>query len=195
MSRIAIDVDGVLADFNAGFVEQINQLWPGRIPPAYIPPNYDKWVDLSKKEQQKVWRSLHSMDGFWLSLNALEGVGDLARWLASRTDHDLWLCTARKDMGRMTAAKETDLWVQACGLRAVNNFLGIITVHDADEKANVYQSMGIEWSLDDRTPTVIACGLIDTFEHRAYLLDQPWNEGAPVQRRVKSVAAFLEKIG
>jgi len=197
MARIAIDVDGVLANFTRAFIEAVNSIWPARLPADYLPSDWD-WTNsgLSHREISQVWRKIKKTEGFWLSLDAYsDNVGELAMWLVARKNHDIWFCTSRAEAGEMTTAKQTDIWIQSCGLRAVNNFMGIITVTDGSKKAAIYEAAEIEWSIDDKWETVIDCGLIESFEHRAYLLDQPWNADASVHNRVKTMAQFLEKIG
>lgn len=195
MARIAIDVDGVLANFTKAFTEVVNKLWPGRAPKDYEPPDWDYGGLLTKAEMSKAWRVIRGMENFWLSLDAYpESVGALAQWMVSQTDHDIWLCTSRAEVAGMTAAKQTEIWLQSTGVRAVNNFIGIITVPDSVKKAVIYEAMEIAWSLDDKGETVIDCGLIDTFKHNAFVLDRPWNQSFSIYNRVVSVDEFLRRI-
>ncbi len=196
MARIAIDCDGVLANFVDAFADLINRTYPGRVPRGYQPSDWE-WSDvLMPQEMGLLQRKIARSPNWWLGLNAYSrNVGELAMWLTSRVDHDVWICTARSPSAGLTIAKQTQLWIESCGLRGVNNFLGIIDVASGDDKSQLYEAAAIEWSIDDKPETVIGCGLIDTFEHHAYLLNQPWNASAGVHNRVSTVAQFLSKIG
>lgn len=195
MARIAIDCDGVLADFVTAFIDATNRLWPGKLPRDYQSTDWDFTDALTKRELAKVWRVIDSTDNFWLSLNAIsDNVMALAQWLTSRADHDVWICTSRAQGVGLTNTKQTELWLHSCGLRGVNNYLGVVTVPQSQHKVDVYRAMEIEWSIDDKPETVIECGLIDTFKHEAWLLNTSQNQAASVHNRVRSVGAFLEKI-
>lgn len=195
MARIAIDCDGVLADFSKAFIAEVNEVWPGRLSKDYRPNDWD-WTSsgLTKAEIGKVWKALKKKDNWWLGLDALPGLSELAIWLTAQVNHDIWICTARADTAGLTTTKQTELWLHSCGLRAVNNFVGVITVPDGNDKRQIYEAMKIAYSLDDKTETIVDCNLIDSMEHHAYLLKQTWNEGAPVHNKVDSVEAFLKKI-
>jgi len=196
MSRIAIDCDGVLADFTQAFVHECNHLWPGRFPFDFEPTAWDAlegW-GLTPTEEGLVWQRIKRTPNWWLTLNAMPGLSDLQRWLISHAGHDIFVCTSRCSSLGATTTMQTHLWLQSCGLRGVNNFVGVITVPKSKHKCDVYQAMEIEWSLDDKPETVIDCGLIDTMEHHAWLLSQPWNAKAGVHNRTSSVQEFLEKI-
>lgn len=196
MARIAIDVDGVLANFTKAFVEKANEIWPGRLALDYEPIDWG-WTDsgFSKAEIKQTWKRINATENFWLSLDAhSDNVGSLAQWMVSHANHDIWLCTARAEGAGMTAAKQTEIWINSTGVRAVNNFMGIITVSDGNRKAQLYEAAHIEWSVDDKPETIIDCGLIGTFHHHAYLLNRRHNSLYSVHDRVESVAQFLEKI-
>jgi len=187
----------VVTNFTDGFRDAANAIWPGRFKPDFMPTASDAeegW-GLIPHEEGLVWQRIKQTPNWWLGLNAYSrNVGDLGIWLTSHVDHDIWFCTSRTPSAGMTVAKQTQLWLESCGLRAVNNFLGLVTIPNSDAKADFYRAAEIEWSIDDKPETVIACGLIDTFEHKAWLLRQPWNRGAPVHNQVSTMAEFLYKI-
>lgn len=195
MARIAIDCDGVLANFAKAFIEKLRRYEPLHPLTEETWTTWDYGGLVSPALTKRVWQDIKATPNFWLGVDALSGVGDLARWLVSRAGHDVWICTSRAEVEGMTATKQTDVWLQSVGVRGVNNYLGVMTVPLPEEKWRVYEAMGIEWSLDDKAETVIDAGLIGTFEHHAYLLDQPWNRAAGLRNRVRSVGEYLDKIG
>jgi 5'(3')-deoxyribonucleotidase len=193
MAKIAVDADGVLADFDEGFIEIVNKMFPGRIPANYVHHDWDYSEVLAKDEVGKVFSRIRHHNNWWLGLSPLgSSVTDLASWLISNSGHDVYVCTARFPTVGMTVAKQTEWWLKSCGLTPVNNFLGIIVVADSTLKIDVYRATGIEYSIDDKAETVEACDALPG--HKAYLLDQPWNRTAKVKRRVKAVAEFLREV-
>jgi hypothetical protein len=125
-----------------------------------------------------------------------DNVGALAVWFYAHANHDVWICTARQPSLGATVAFQTDTWLRGCGINPCHNYLGVITA-EGDDKADVYAHAGIEYSIDDKTETVEHCDthpLLKHQKHKAFLLDRPWNTGANVQRRVKSVEDFLKEI-
>lgn len=197
MSKIAIDCDGVLADFNEAFMSVANRLYPGRFPPNYQPKDWNYEGKITPKEQEKIWRVIQGTQNFWLGLFPYESqVGDLAHWLVKTKNHEVYIVTSRQPTSGMCVAKQTEMWVDSCGIRSIHNHLGIIVVPDSNEKWKLYQSGGFEWSIDDKPETVEQCDMIhpQLYNHRAFLMERPWNGNAKVQRRVKSVGEFLRRI-
>jgi hypothetical protein len=193
MARVAIDCDGVLADFVQGFIDIAKQV----IPEVTI--TNEAWTDwfgggqFSKTQEKAVWKAIRKCENFWLYLQGLPGMSDLAQWLNTTVGHDVWVVTSRATVGgRLTNTKQTALWLDSCGVHAQHNYLGVITVPDSDDKVDIASRLDIRWMIDDKVETIEA---FDRFPYmRAALLDQPWNQHAQVKWRVKSVAEFLEAI-
>jgi 5'(3')-deoxyribonucleotidase len=193
MAKIAVDCDGVLADFIAGAVEIINRMFPGKLPKDYVHTTW-AFLALSRPEWSAVMDEIKRTPNWWLTLKAFpENVGALERFMVANAGHDLWVVTARYPNEGMTVAKQTQLWIDACGIREHHNFLSTITVDDPEGKAPIYKAMGVQYSIDDKAETVIQCQSLPN--HRAALLDRPWNESYDVLWRVPSLAAFLDAVG
>jgi hypothetical protein len=203
MAKVALDCDGVLADFMGSFLEILYKIYPSH------PLTREKWNTwnygglVSKAEERAVWNRIRATENFWLGINAISNnVCALARWLITQRDQDVYLVTSRTPTAGLTVAKQTDWWIRSTGVEPVNNYLSIIPVARPEDKWKVYNTMGIGWSIDDKAETVEECDAYMDFgpvpgahgTHRAYLLDQPWNQEAKVQRRVKSVEAFLREV-
>ncbi len=201
MAKIAIDCDGVLANFIKAFAEEANHIWPGKIPnpSEYAAREHKTWdwppEVLSKAEVKEVWKRINGSVNWWLTLDAFTaGVGALAIWLWTHKWHDVYVCTARQETLGGSVAWQTDQWLRACGIDPVHNYLGVVTI-DGQEKGQFYRLAGITHSLDDRGLTVELCDqLMPDREHRAYLLDRPWNQDAKVRHRVGSVREYLEVV-
>lgn len=190
--KIAIDVDGVLARFEAGVESIANKIWPGKIPPGYMPHGWDYEDVLTSEEWKQVWAAIKKENNFWLSLPPYTtNVGSLATFLYTTEGHDIYFVTARVQTAGMTVAKQTAYWLHTCGIYENHNYTAVLAC-DADRKVDIYEAVGIRLSIDDKGETVMACDKLAN--HKAYLLDRPWNQDAKPQRRVKSLQQFLEKV-
>lgn len=193
MSKIAIDCDGVLADFATAFVEKLHKLYPAH---PFTVAQWNSWNygdKVSKEIASEVWREIRATGNFWLMLQAYSAnVGALAHFFINHYSHDVWIVTSREPTAGYTVAKQTDCWLKACGLNPIHNYLGIVPVANSDDKAGIYRAADIAFSIDDKPETVEQCDHLEG--HRAFLLDRPWNQDAKVKRRVGSVEEFLKEV-
>ena len=112
--RLGIDIDGVLADFNAGYIERCisvceKDLFPPR--PFDIPIwNYPELFGYTNEEVAKVWRSIETDKNFWLNLEPYWDAMTILERLRHLDDagHDLYFITSR--LGVM-AKKQTEGWI------------------------------------------------------------------------------------
>lgn len=193
MAKIAVDCDGVLADFNSGFIELVRRVFPGRLPRDYVPTTWDYNGLLTPQEMDRVWDEMKKQENWWLSLNPyMDNVGALATFMHTRTKMDVHIVTARTKGSGLTVAKQTSMWLNGCGVFSSINYLSVITGCESDEKAHIYQILGVEYSIDDKQETVEQCQRLEG--HKAALLDRPWNQDAKVSWRVKSVQEFLDNV-
>lgn len=194
MAKIAVDADGVLADFTKAFQQMANTIWPGRMKADGIQSGWDDWQGLTKAQQDQVWAKIKATTNFWTTLDAYpENVGALAKFLLTSKHHDVHIVTSRMQLdGGMTTARQTKTWLFMCGLNANVNYLGIIPVDDSNRKQDIYDAAGIQWSVDDKAETVIQCDKLSS--HRAYLLDRPWNQHVTPKRRIKTLSEYFADI-
>ncbi len=191
--KIAIDMDGVLANFVQGFVESTNKIWPGRLKDGYEPTDFGFSDTMKKDEVNRVFEQIKRTPNWFLKLEPYsENVTALARFLVERKGEDIWLVTSRFPTYGMTVAKQTDMWLQFCGISPIHNYLGVIPVENSDDKQMIYSSVDIEYSVDDKAETVEQCQAISG--HKAFLLDRPWNQEANVERRIKNLEQFFRQV-
>jgi hypothetical protein len=144
-------------------------------------------------EFKQVWAEIKRTQNFWLSLAAYnDSVCAFERFLIASHDHDIWIVTSRAETAGMTVAKQTDLWLRCCGIRQHHNYLAVVPVEDSKKKVDIYAAVGIEWSVDDKPETVIACQKLEG--HKAFLLSRPWNTEAKVNNRIGTLNVFFENI-
>lgn len=187
MSKIAVDCDGVLADFVRAFNIEAG------LDPDYQPTGWD-WSGILTKAQADATRErMMSTENGWLTLSAIrENVSALARWLAATRYQDVWIMTSRWDTPGLTTAKQTELWLYNCGVRSMGNHLGVIVVPYSEDKVDICSRLGIDWMVDDKLETIEA---FDNFPYlHGALLDLPHNRQREVKWRVKNVGEFLDKV-
>lgn len=193
MSKIAIDVDGVLANFTKAMIELAAKMYPGRVGPEYEPKDWWYSDAFSKGELNELISKAHSTPNFWFTLDPYpENVAALARWMVMQKHQDIYFCTSRMPSVGTTVAKQTSLWIDQMGIRSLHNYMAVAVVEDSNKKVAVYDALGVEYSIDDKAETVEQCDSLKG--HKAYLLDRPWNQDAKVNRRVQSLDSFLREI-
>ena len=193
MARIGIDLDGVLANFNAGFVRIILQLFPGRVPEDYVQRSWDWSEVLSPSEYDQVFSQAMATWNWWTTLPAYyEDVSGLARWIASHTDQEIWFVTSRPDSEGYSATYQSRKWLESVGLWETDNSLNVMTVPHSEDKVDICSRLNIDWMIDDKPETIES---MDQFPYlHAALISRPWNHEAKVKWRVLSVGQFLSNI-
>lgn len=199
MKRIAIDIDGVLADFTAAYIEVINGIYPGKIPPGYQPKDW-WWTDmLSKEETKAAWKVIDKSEGFWAMLRPhQENINALRNFLRvyEGSGLDIYYVTSRTTAGRKyTTLTQTKFWLDKYGLNGANTSLVIVPEGGKVSKGDIYKSLAIEASVDDRDKNVREA-MEDCPGHMAYLLDRSWNKSADSLDgwRVANLSRFLAKV-
>jgi hypothetical protein len=196
MAKIALDCDGVLANFISAFADEANRMWPGTFPKNYwklhtqwnIPSNL-----LSTKQVDQVWEKIKATENWWMRLDPHhDSVGALAIFFYTQRCHEVHIVTSRVPTIGQTISFQTDVWLRACGVNPCLNYLGVLPVANSDHKVEIYDFAGFDFSIDDKLETVQQCDALP--KHKAFLLDRPWNQSGSVKNRVKSVQEFLDAV-
>jgi hypothetical protein len=191
--KIALDVDGVLANFTDAFAEMANRIWPNKVPKGYVNSHWHDLGGLTSEEQHIVWDRIVATPNWWLIVNAYtSGVGALAVFCHMHNGHDIYLVTSRTPTVGGTVPWQTDMWLRACGVEAGHNYIGVIESPQPSAKRAIYKALEIVMSIDDKGSTVEECDSLAG--HQAYLLDRPWNQDAKVKHRLNSVDEFLRQV-
>lgn len=205
MVKISIDVDGVLADFTKAFVKVLNKSSGFEMVPSnYQPPEWN-WPDrFGVGVQAAGWAMVKETKDFWLGLDPLPGARELYEFFYSGAAQkvEIYFVTARARSLGQTLAAQTRQWIET-HVGWANNW-NVITVDSSDKKPQVFESVGIKYSLDDYDKTVRYTQIAQhptiyrtlQCEHHPFLLNQSWNHFAHDldSVRVYSVAEYLNLI-
>lgn len=192
--KIAFDIDGVLADFSSAACEAIRELGINNLPGDYVHTiwNFDDVLAPGQWEEI-VFPHMVSKENLWLSLPAFEDeVDSLREYIRDHGDTDVCFITARPPSLGASATIQTQLWLAELELGMLGSEVYVTGRKSSEEKLAIIQGEKIKFFLDDSPGNVRICqGLAD---HRAFLLDRPYNQAAVDLPRVYSVAEFLLEV-
>lgn len=188
--RLGIDVDGVLANFNAAFMDRIVTL-TGRdmFPPRpFEPPTwaYPTYYGYSRFEETLTWEGIHRDPKFWLTLDPYwDAVTVLERLRELSTEHDIYFITAR--YGKR-AKQQTEYWLATHS----GDFLWNPTVVLSGNKATCAAALEFDRYIDDSEEHVTAVS--EKCYGETYLLDRAWNRGLLPSPGITRVSSVLEML-
>lgn len=175
---IQFDVDGVLADFGAGYDALCMKLGYGA--PGPDAPWDAKW-------NRDVWMEIRGSQDFWMELPSLVPDSIFAR--IQRIQDPVYFVTARPG----TRTKwQTEQWLKDRGVYDP-------TVIVSAKKAEFAQAVGVSYAIDDKAGNAVEIHYRTEGATKSYILDAPYNRwdqsvlGTKV-RRVLTVAEFLRDV-
>ncbi len=172
--RLGFDMDGVFADMDGELVRRAEQLFgartiprpatpgasgpvaaadPGDPPdpgdeldpavPDGTPPLSD--LNLSSRQQRRLWKHVETVDNFWETLQELEP-GSIARLgaLALERRWEIIFLTKRPGSAGSTSQLQTQRWLQSKGFPIPSVFV----VHGS--RGQIAASLGLDFVIDDR---------------------------------------------
>lgn len=191
--RIGFDVDGVLADFVAGYQNlTVNLTGRDTFGPRDIfdPPCWDwpQYRGYSDAEMKAVWTYIKESRDFWATLGYDPGMLVLRqRWAAIHAaHHDVVFATARPGLD---AHIQTKYWLHKFGCSYAN-----VTI--TSEKGQFCLDSHVDAYIDDRWDNIVDVTRKSP-STRAYLLHRTYNISIddPSYTRVPSVEAFFQAEG
>lgn len=199
--KIALDLDGVSANFNKGVCEIFDKL---KIPYKQINSKEDitHWyfedhMGVSKEQVNLMWREIEKSKMFWLNLNLIdpEGWKLLVEKLANREDIELYFITART-LGK-NLREQTFKWLHLQGIKYP-------TLIFCPEKISLINSLGANYCIDDSPsffkelkeelyPQTLG-NLTPLDECKFFKYDYPYNRDIHGFDKVKDLKEFVEII-
>jgi uncharacterized HAD superfamily protein len=185
--RVGIDVDGVLAEFNAGFIALVKEKLGVELPP--VSENYpDTWnYDIealkvhygdeqrAKEASRELWGTIAASHSFWMKLQPISQpllykLADVAAM------HTFYFITSRPGG---SAKFQTEAWLL--------KWFALPTVLIASDKGPVAKSLGLELFIDDKPEN--ANEVAEATEGKCLVLmpERPWNRNVVTDARVARV--------
>jgi 5'(3')-deoxyribonucleotidase len=190
--KLAIDLDGVLADYTSVVIPRLCALEGIPVPDNFSPKRWF-WYDqlgVQKTTVNKLWDEIKQSEDFWATLPALPYTSQDCQNLAKleALDTEIYFLTNRPSEKNTKRQSETWLMTQ-----------GIVhpTVVLCSSKGPVCNSIGITHFIDDRWENISdvlrSCGV----RTKCYVYSQPYNEAFNdiYIHRVATVTEMLQKEG
>jgi hypothetical protein len=210
---IGVDLDGVLANFNAAYTKLIKDFTGIELPkdgPDY-PTSwcYEREAGVTKAQEDRIWKEgILSSPTFWYQLPAYAHTPNaLYRLLTSFKP--VYFITSRsgKNCQAQSAAWVRDQWF-SYSKSLVQPLPAVCVVPSHKNKIDVLKGLAVTHYIDDRLDTMylMATQRLNT---KLFLLDQPWNRNDANEqsiiaaqkndewnyKRIKSVEEFLTEVG
>lgn len=143
---LGIDLDGVLVNFNAGYIRTLTEV-SGRamVPENFEPPcwSYAEQVGYSREEDNAAWKAIRANPKFWYDLNPLPGaITALDRLHARRLDgHEVYFITSRPGV---RVHDQSVKWLEEHGFPRASVLI------DRGGKGHAARALGLTHFIDDR---------------------------------------------
>lgn len=172
--RVGVDVDGVLADFNATFIDTViavtgRDLFPAR-PFDITTWNYPESYGYTGAELTQVWNWIKTNPVFWLSLPAYQDTILALDYLRDfeLTGNELYFITNRMGVRPKT---QTEIWLSA---RWPALIAPRPTVLISGAKGLSAQALELDVYIDDKWENCLDVKYRRP-DTRVCLMDRPWN--------------------
>lgn len=192
MSKIGIDVDGVLADFNRAYgnltieIADENKFPTGWREDKNFPTTWS-WPEASgysKEVMHEVWRTIKTSYTFWISLDPLPDFDkDLLNALIAA--HETYFITARPGW---LPKKQTEVWFAM-------NSVQDATVLISDKKGYAAAALDLDIYIDDKLENIIDVERTMGTGCHAYLINRPYNQDGKVRLRADNLGEVFVKEG
>lgn len=188
--RVGLDIDGVLANFNAPFIELIHKFSGVQLPKASSTYpnrwNYEEDAGMTKSRSNEMWEYIKQSEDFWETIPPYSYTNDvLLGFLDLESYEDVAVYFVTNRMGRKVK-QQTEAWL-------VDNGYVAPTVIIARNKGLVAEALNLTHYIDDKPENCV-----DVVKHsprtKIYMLAQPWNTNISNITTVHSVTSFLNTV-
>jgi len=211
--RIGCDLDGVLADMDAGLLREAEALFGKGVTPrseeSAEPPPPDVEANdtaashpqtiaptvklqISSRQERRLWRHIETVENFWEGLAEIEpGVVTKLASLAADRRWEIIFLTKRPESAGVTAQVQTQRWLQSKGFTLPSVFVV------RGSRGRIASALHLDVVIDDRPENCLDV-VMDSKRARAILVwrDDPAKVPVAAQRLgigiVKSVSECLD---
>lgn len=207
-ARLAIDLDGVLCDFNKAYGRLFIQLtkenkfprdWFEQLDAGTFPPTWNWELDAgyTKEQFNQVWDTITASGSFWKTLPPLKDASQAIRLLnkMANSGHNILFLTSR--FGKK-AKWQSERWLYDMGL----SYPTVITVDNAKDKLPLIQHLGLDFFVDDKAETIISvAGATKNVNNQphpvvefVFLREAPYNQNFQYPPNVRRAPGILEAL-
>lgn len=190
--RIAIDIDGVLANFNLAFSKKALDI--GVNTKIIQTEEVEVWdwptqqLDWTEKEYTDTWEALKNSYNWWMTLEPIISVGhnfeDEVDFINDAIlDNDIYFITHRCNTLGFNATMQSHLWLESVGIQAHN-----ATVIASGTKGPLAAALGIDVVIDDKLDN-----LWDFKLNNVNAVCRAWKYNTRWSPRVDSITEFIRK--
>jgi len=154
MIRLGLDLDGVLADFNASYRQLFIDLtgrdtFDGETdPPCW---NYHAVYGYTDAEAKQVWGAIAASDRFWERLDPLPGAVSLLKWAFWKQNQiDVYFITSRIGLG---VKKQSEHWLHCHGFPRATV---LVQQEQSGTKGDLAKGLGLTHVLDDKIENLLS---------------------------------------
>lgn len=188
-AKIALDIDGVLANFTDAYSKILTKITGQEYPPASdtFPPTWywDRASGVTKDQESVAWGQIIKSPTFWSSLAPLPGAKEVARLVnkMSRAGHEVFFITNRPGHAPKF---QTEKWLYDLGV----NYPTVIVAAD---KLPIIKALKLEFFIDDKAETIIDVANAGGVEF-TYLRVAPYNREFTYPSNVREAPNVLTAI-
>lgn len=183
---VMFDVDGVLADFIAGFTKLGHELMPNLITPR---TTLETKVWRAEPGDEKVWAAAVKSRSFWYDMPALVSDDECKSIAAIADEFDTYFVTARIGL---EAKRQTERWL--------DDLIGVSkpTVVISPRKGEVAAALFATHAVDDKAGNAVIISWLSRGT-KSFVLDRQHNQfdraviGGSVTR-IKTVSEFVDAV-
>lgn len=179
---LAIDVDGVLADFTLGFRRLLAQWHPEYSIHATAEQQTWDYIDITKEHEDETWTRLKQHVTFWRDLKSRLTPEEQFKLIVLCGEHRVYFVTNRTGV---SPEEQTATWLRARGVYSPH----VIVTAD---KALAVRTVGARFAIDDKPGNILA---MHPFTHTTlYSLWYNRSYTGPMDYCVSSLGAWIDFI-
>ncbi len=185
--HVGVDVDGVIADFNAGFMDLFEWLTKedrfGKPRPAINTWNYSTdQFGYTKDQDRAAWKAVMASGSFWRDLPPYK---DTLEFLTTLRLMPVRVTFITSRVGQDVLG-QTQSWLDANGFPHAQVII-------SSNKGDTCRRIGVTHYIDDKNENCL-----DVFNKnpglRVVMYAQPWNQEQPGIMRIDKLGTFLDLI-